>query len=534
MYLSNSSRKIWVSDIIGNDFRNWFNKVILLACGTGRGKTTFALDKYCKYLLENKQNVVYLCNRSSLKKQIRNDIRNYGVDDITCTSYQQFTKMLITGDAIPEYDVYICDEAHYFLSDSEFNLYTDVIYEYLMSRNGHATLLFMTATYKNIFSKINRDLKKQSKQQALKYFLPTDYEYVDKICWFKNGDLYGIIDDLLKNTDDKIMYFCNSITKMRKLYNHYSPTKGHNCDEDENVINDTKIQYMDFYCSETPDNKGINFIKKYCSKDIIIRNPAMSGYSFNNRMLITTKVLDNGVDFKDRKIKHIICDIFDLESAIQCLGRKRILDENDTCVFYIRDYQNYELNLFYKKVVEQLEPVTLLKEDKPEWIKKYGKDREYKDYTIFYDFDYTHDWKINELRFEKLLADESMILDMKEKRTSYKDEIIKYLGESVSDKSIDIADVTQERVQDIIEIYLKNNANRKLSKDEQQQFANICDIRDRFNRQQTSIGQIKKYLEVNYSYTVISKQFKEKKKYVRYWIIKKLDDTKNSVSVRPP
>ena len=110
--------KKWVSDIVGDDYNNWFNKVILLACGTGRGKTTFALGVYCKFLLSKKKSVVYLCNRSSLKKQIRNDINNYEVEDITCTSYQQFTKMLISGDSKTEYDVYICDESHYFLSDA--------------------------------------------------------------------------------------------------------------------------------------------------------------------------------------------------------------------------------------------------------------------------------------------------------------------------------------------------------------------------------------------------------------------------------
>lgn len=138
------------------------------------------------------------------------------------------------------------------------------------------------------------------------------------------------------------------------------------------------------------------------------------------------------------------------------------------------------------------------------------------------------------MRFEKLLSDEAIILDMKEKRTSYRDEIIKYLGETVADKSIDMADITQERVQDIIEIYLKNNANRKLSKEEQEQFANICDIRDRFNRQQTSIGQIKKYLEVNYGFTVVSKRFKEKKRLITYWIVKKLPDEKELIKIRPP
>lgn len=522
--MANSKQKIWVSDLIGEEYKKWLNRIVLLACGTGRGKTTFALGIYCKYLLRQGKTVIYLCNRASLKQQVTYEIDKHGIKDITCISYQRLTEMIMSGDNIPDFDVYICDEAHYFLSDAEFNLYTDIVYDYLLNQNPYATLLFMTATYKNIFNKIERDIKDQGGQSALKYYLPTDYSYVDKICWFRNDDLYGIVDNLLKNTDDKIMYFCNSITKMKKLYNHYSPTRGRDCNEDENVINETQIQYMNFYCSNNLDNKRINFIKKYSSKDTIFRNAKIGGYSFNNRMLITTKVLDNGVDFKDQKIKHIICDIFDLESAIQCLGRKRLINENDSCTFYIRDYQNYELNLFYKNVIEQLEPVLLLKEDKVEWIKMYGKDREYKDYTIFYDFDYTDDWQINELRYEKLLSDEALILDMKEKRTSYRNEILKYLGNSVDDKSVDMEDITQEKVKDIIEIYLKNNVNKKLSKEEQINFANICDIKDRFNRLQTSIGQIRNYLEVNYEYTVISKKFKEKGKQVRYWIIKNLSD----------
>ncbi len=132
--MANSS-KLWVSELIGNDYKRWIGRIILLACGTGRGKTTFALGTYCKFLLAEGKSVIYLCNRTTLKEQIRYDINRYGIKDITCISYQKFTQMLISGDVIPEFDVYICDEAHYFLSDSEFNLYTDIIYEYLINRS---------------------------------------------------------------------------------------------------------------------------------------------------------------------------------------------------------------------------------------------------------------------------------------------------------------------------------------------------------------------------------------------------------------
>ena len=89
-------------------------------------------------------------------------------------------------------------------------------------------------------------------------------------------------------------------------------------------------------------------------------------------------------------------------------------------------------------------------------------------------------------------------------------------------------------MQDIIEIYLQNNVDKKLSKDEQKSFVDVCDIRDRFNRQQTSIGQIRQYLEVNYFYTVQSKRFKEKGKLVTYWIIRKMEQENKNTIIRPP
>ena len=55
---------------------------------------------------------------------------------------------------------------------------------------------------------------------------------------------------------------------------------------------------------------------------------------FACRFLFTTKVLDNGVNLTDRTIKHIIIEQTDLIDFIQCLGRKRVQDEEDTITLY--------------------------------------------------------------------------------------------------------------------------------------------------------------------------------------------------------
>ena len=180
--------KLYATDVIGEDYKTWSEEIILLGLGTGRGKTTFSLDTYCHYLIEQEKTVLYLCNRSKLKEQIEEKINSGDLKDkITILTYQKLQELIKSGDVIPEFDAYICDEAHFFLADSEFNLYTDVSYEYLIKQN-ESVVIFMTATYENIFQRIKKDLCKlctKSEKEYVEpkeYILPTLYDYVDKIC----------------------------------------------------------------------------------------------------------------------------------------------------------------------------------------------------------------------------------------------------------------------------------------------------------------------------------------------------------------
>lgn len=560
------SNKGYVSELIGDDFKDWTGRKVLLGCGTGRGKTQFALNRYSRYELSQHRTVLYLCNRATLRKQVEENIKKFHLD-IDCITYQKFTKQLRIGESVPLYDSYICDEAHYFLADAGFNLYTDMVYEYLMNLKS-ATVIFMTATYRNIFDRIKTDIKKNDEVEPLRYYLPTDYSYVDRIYWFRGSSVKGIIDMILKEyPEDKIMYFCNSMNKMENLYKEYSPDKGKG--QDEKFIEDSTLKYMNFMCSEynledsdsddtedsdTEDsnaddtaskkkkkkaNKDItknSFAKKHCRDDAIRYDERLKGYTFDNKILVTTKVLDNGIDFKDRKIKHIICDIFDIESAIQSLGRKRIIDKDDTCIFYIRDYQRKDIQLFLYNTREQLKSPKLFLDDIEKWIDEYGKDREYKDYTLFYDFQLER-WSINYMRYQKLLLDESNTIDMNEEKTSYREMILDYLGETVADASVDMADVEAEKQMDSIEIYLKKHTGVRLSKEQQKEFVKLCDIRDRFNRLQTSISIIQNYLkDMQYPYSIKSKRFRVKGKLHTYWIISNLqvEDGKGNLDRPPP
>lgn len=88
---------------------------------------------------------------------------------------------------------------------------------------------------------------------------------------------------------------------------------------------------------------------------------------FDKRILFTTKVLDNGVDLMDDDLRHIFSEIFDIDSALQAIGRKRPIDCFDSCCFYFRTYDGRAINNFYVSNEKQLSPVTHYLENKTDF-----------------------------------------------------------------------------------------------------------------------------------------------------------------------
>lgn len=521
--------KLYATDVIGKDYKKWCREIILLGFGTGRGKTTFSLNTYCHYLIRQGKTVLYLCNRSKLKEQIEEKVNNSDLKgNVEILTYQKLQELLKSGDTIPTFDVYICDEAHFFLADSEFNLYTDVSYEYLISQSD-SVVIFMTATYQNIFPRIKKDLcdlcKKTENEyiEPKEYILPTLYDYVEKICWFKKpSEIYGIIDTILRTTEDeKILYFCNSISMMTKFYNHYSPYKGGtNSEEKEEYLQKSNLRYMDFYCSEYSSNK---FAKEHSNNDAIIQGED-NGYTFQNKVLISTKCIDNGIDFKDQKIKHIICDIFDLESAIQCLGRKRILNENDTCIFYIRDWQYWSVRAFLTNIKKEIEPVDLYESDYEKFIEKYGSDRNFKNNVMYFHYDKDKkgivDVYINHMKYDKLKQDIQLVQEILNQEIAYRDLILKFLGESAFYISEDVENTIQDKTKDAIEIFLEIHQEQKLDKSQQNELVDICNIKDNWGRKLISYNSLNTYFDAfNYPYIIESKRLRENGTRQYFWFI---------------
>lgn len=78
---------------------------------------------------------------------------------------------------------------------------------------------------------------------------------------------------------------------------------------------------------EYPDSEYLNSGNK--DESLAFRQITQNA-CFGCQMLFTTKVLDNGVNLKDKAIKHIIIEQTDMVEFMQCLGRKRVQSPDDT------------------------------------------------------------------------------------------------------------------------------------------------------------------------------------------------------------
>lgn len=399
----------WVTTIIGADYKSWKNEFVILDCGTGCGKSYFCIHILGDYAENQKKKILYLCNRSKLRKQIYEEVKRLKLlDVILVTSYQKLQRDIQDGKTIPYFDYIVADECHYFTTDATFNDYTDVSYNYVMKQKD-SVVLFISATAKAFFSNL---LEKKKVKEKNHYKLDKDYSYVDKLYYYQSDELVSIINEILENElDSKIVVFCNVGNRIIEMNKVYKDTAHYYCARSSKDKNLKKVCGWIDDEDDKKTKKTNDCIKRY-SDELI---------TFEKRILFTTSVLDNGVDLKDERIKHIFTEIIDVDTMIQSLGRKRSLNENDTCTFYIREYHKSGIQGFINNTNKQLEPVQLYKEDYQEFYKKYGNGKnrgkiQKNDifYLLFKEKKSVGQIKVNECKYRKYIQSYNIFSAMKE------------------------------------------------------------------------------------------------------------------------
>jgi hypothetical protein len=580
----------WVSEFITKEkYERWDNGITFLACGIGKGKTQFILKEYCNFWLkkymENEEKppkrILYLCNRRVLKESIDVQVEKYEVKDIVeVKNYQQLQMEIRNGKEISaeDYDAIICDEAHYFISDS-FNRFTETSLRELVKVSKHIPVVFITATYDEILNYLDK-----CHEGAVRkiYKLPTDYNYVKAVCFYEKKDLYYLIDKLIEQVPmsdeeakiaeeekrlERAIYFCNSLHQQKAICNHYlkknKPT----------YYDKSKLKFMMFQQSMQYKNVMKNgkvvigedgkpekeptvkraiprFVENRQDENLECDKDGKYIIPKDKRLLVSTKCLDNGIDIKDESVKHIISDITDMVSLVQCLGRKRADEDSkerkiQNCTFYFLNYSPKDLT--HQRMMAEVEVMQaeMFENNKRMWLDKFGKNREFNNKLFYVDWNKEEkriEVKLNTLYYEKIKCDAEFFAKIESGATSYQEEVLKRLAmdkgdkkiKSLSDvlKSIDNSSFHKEMKKETknkLREYVENEQKSKMNTEEQKIFIDTMYSINKFFENASGgklkrIGAINEWFEKEgYPYKLKVKRYGAKNGHQpTYWLLEEV------------
>jgi len=486
--------KEYISDIIKNeDIDNWNSKTIVFIEGpTGRGKTHFIKHTLSEH--NSKKKILLLVNRTLIKNQSAKELLRIDIDNITITTYQNISKLALTNNTMDfeGYNYIICDEAHHFCEESEFIHETDVSFNWVIRQSG--IKIFMTATAYFIKNYLIDELKLEINH----YHIKNEYDFIEKFYFYENDD---VVKKLLFDlpSDEKAIYFTNA-------------TKAHEMSK----LLDSCV----FYCS-----KNNYDYSQYVNSEIM--DYISENERFEEQILCTTKVMDCGVNIKDKAIKHMIVDIADLSSIIQCIGRKRI-QGSEKIIIYIKDKKGNAISRKLENIKEKLSYANILREDGDiALIQQFAHKNTYG--NLIYDVINTDELriekKINELMYytynRNLEVYTEILLD---KEDGFKNKLFERMG--IEDMKYTYLEQELDALK--LEHILDKLIGVKMFKDEQKEFKQML-LKELLNAPKENHGSIglktinALFDENKLNYIVNSK--KEtigKLKDKRYWVISKL------------
>ena len=395
-----------ISDVIGEAYKTWTpEKPVLINAPMGAGKTYFALNVLLPYIQQNGKRMVYLANRAALQQQINQLIPGEYKNAITTCSYQRFANINFAGQrndmrnaterqkddaTLMNADYYILDEAHFFLSDSTFNMTIQQCYERMKEvqrRKRTSIWIYMTATmpyllmflsdpnilipyleysgrYREVegqfgyfnrtyFSNVSALLKYKEMMDVSikKYDFPNQQlfsQYNVRKSWF--SDKSQEYDDKLNKNIEKYDYY-----SMDGDYSYITPVYFNNWDEIVTAVQNTPAseKWLIFVKSKT-DGEYLKekMVENGIEETVFIhaknRNDPTLGAGrtfqhivecerYRERVMITTKVMDNGVNLKDNELRHVVIDAFEKTTFLQMLGRKRRTSKDDKIFLYLKN-----------------------------------------------------------------------------------------------------------------------------------------------------------------------------------------------------
>lgn len=350
---------MYITEIIKQEYQKWnVGDCIFLEAPTGAGKTTFILKELLPFVKSLNMELLYLSNRFLLKEQIKQEIAEKQdlpaeltwlenveeFDGITVMSYQKLQLLCQQEGYIWEmnrrYQYVVCDEIHYLLEDSAFN--PEIIWLVKFLKDISSCLICISATLGELKEWIVWE----------KYGINVRY-----MEWFKENDFFTYL--MLPKQCTTIMTGIYTIIYSYAIPSHPVVKKVLYYEEQEQVIEIIKQsnQNEKWLVFQSNKMKAKELTKKLGDSAALItaedrENDTIAEIihegKFSCKVLVATKLLDNGVSLKDSQLKNIIIDTISRTEFIQMLGRKRCLNANDVVTLYItkkskKTFQGYLL-----------------------------------------------------------------------------------------------------------------------------------------------------------------------------------------------
>lgn len=321
-----------------NEYATWLSgKKVMLVAPTGLGKTKFVLSKFLPFCVSQRRKVAILCNRRLLREQYLYDLaemytRYYIMNEqVQLFTYQTLAECIKQGKklekVLEDFDVIVCDEAHFFYADADFNVYgTFVLLQVLIKICIHKCMLFITATADEVIPLLDCTLEQCGKT----------YGISEEFCSMKVID-YSYLSDYSR-------FRCFFVEDVQSLCRRIgeSPKKTIVFIDDKTKAEELKRKLLDISDIKEKAIFTLNAdVLDECSNSKEVQQLVV-GHRILPKVLITTSVLDNGVSVHDTDVGNVVIATDSKLSFIQMLGRIRS-ESSVQCNLYLypRDEKYY-------------------------------------------------------------------------------------------------------------------------------------------------------------------------------------------------
>lgn len=296
---------------------------VLLDFPTGSGKTSFVYDILLPDALSKGKNLLLVSNRVALSTQQKRRImeithnpalkllsaegikRAEDLGSVRVITYHRLPALCNDAAAaewISNLGYAVFDEAHFFTSDSVFNENTEYFLRLSCERFCRAIRIYLTGTSWDVLTPL-------AKAEEKYYRCNTHRPY---FCFRPIREFYHYTIP-----PDYSNYSLHFFSKLSELL----PQIKSNLSEKWIIFVDSKASGKDF--CRTLGNDACDYLDS-ASKETETWASIVKDKKFDKQVLVTTAVLDNGVDIVDNAVRNIVIIADNRTAIVQMAGRKRL------------------------------------------------------------------------------------------------------------------------------------------------------------------------------------------------------------------